>query len=218
MVRLNSGNDAQFRAVTYPSIKPELEGYYYSTVGEENAWDQAALAGRAYRFDRVWLTTYDDEIPATEEAGGVARSPEGTPVQPEHYLAGFEGQVFVVDGQLKVQEGRVVAELDWQYAAALGEATVFVHLLDCEGQLLGQDDGLPLRGMLAFDGLAPGSKIRDLRYLPLETTAGPEACYTLKAGLYLPDGSRLAARGPDGSLWPDQAVSLIRSVTEGQAP
>jgi hypothetical protein len=209
LVRLNTGNDAQLRAVTYSPIKPELERYYYSTIGEEDAWDQAALVGRISRFDRVWLTTYSDEMLATEEAGKVARAPEQVTVGPEQYLASFEGKVFLVEAQiLEVDDGRVVAELTWQYVDAPGEATVFVHLLGCEGQLLGQDDGLPLRGMLTFRGLASGSRVRDLRYVSLEGTTTQETCYTLKTGLYLPDGSRVTARGPDGSIWADQAVSV----------
>jgi hypothetical protein len=210
LVRLNAGNDAQLRAVTYPPIKVEMERYYYSTIGEENAWDQTALAGRVSRFDRVWLTTYSDEMLATEEAGSVTHALEQTEVEPAQYLAGFEGKVFLVEAQLlEVDDGQVVVELAWQYVDALGEATVFVHLLGCEGQLLGQDDGLPLRGILALGGLAPGSRLRDLRYVTLGDTATQEACYTLKTGLYLPDGNRVTARKPDGSSWAEGAVSLI---------
>jgi hypothetical protein len=208
LIRLNSGNNTQFRAMTYPPIKAQLERYYYSTVGEENAWDQAALAGRVSRFDRVWLTTYSDTMLATEEAGSVGRSPGQTADQPEQYLAGFEGRVFLVEVQLGIRDRRAVAELNWQYMAAYGEATVFVHLLGCEGQLLAQDDGLPLGGMLAFDGLTPGTRIKDVRHLTLEAAGNQEECYRLHTGLYLPDGSRVMARKPDGSILTDQAVSL----------
>jgi len=82
---------------------------------------------------------------------------------------------------------------------------VFLHLLDAEGKLVAQSDGVPANWTRPTTGWLPGEYITDTRVLtiPLNTPAGD---YTLYAGLYVPGGERLTA--PDGS-----DVVLLTTIT-----
>ena len=86
--------------------------------------------------------------------------------------------------------------LIWQ---AMGQAsrpyTVFVHLLDVDGNLLAQQDGWPVDGQWPPTCWNPDSNVRDQRQIPLF-----DGAYALKVGLYdAQTGVRLlTADGQDG--------------------
>jgi hypothetical protein len=72
---------------------------------------------------------------------------------------------------------------------------VFLHLLDPEGKLVAQSDGVPSNWTRPTTGWLPSEYVVDTRTLaiPPGARAGD---YTLHTGLYIPDGERLTA--PDG--------------------
>ncbi len=85
--------------------------------------------------------------------------------------------------------------------------TVFVHVLDADGAILGQADGLPLGGMYPTRAWWPGQIIADRRELPLLAEDGQ-----VLVGLYEPISmQRLPAYGPDGDRIPDDAIRLSPS-------
>ena len=87
-------------------------------------------------------------------------------------------------------------------ATPQSDYTVFVHLLDSAGQLVGQADAPPAGGAYPTSLWEPGEIIIDRRQLP----AGLQYD-TVSVGLYRPDtGQRLAADG-----YPDGAVPLDHS-------
>ena len=69
---------------------------------------------------------------------------------------------------------------------------VFLHLLDPEGRLIAQSDGVPADWGRPTTGWLPGEYVTDTRTLtiPPDTPGGE---YILLAGLYVPGGERLAA-------------------------
>jgi len=69
---------------------------------------------------------------------------------------------------------------------------VFLHLLDPEGKLVAQSDGVPSNWTRPTTGWLPGEYVVDPRTLviPPGARAGD---YTLQAGLYIPGGRRLTA-------------------------
>ncbi len=74
---------------------------------------------------------------------------------------------------------------------------VFVHLVDPEGRLAAQSDGVPGRWTRPTTGWVTGEYITDIHTLrvPVDVTPGD---YALRAGLYGPGGERLtAATGQD---------------------
>jgi len=84
---------------------------------------------------------------------------------------------------------------------------VFLHLLDPEGRLIAQSDGVPAGWSRPTTGWLPGEYIADTHILTVPPDA-PMGEYTLQAGLYVPGGERLTA--PDGS----NAIPLATITTE----
>lgn len=92
------------------------------------------------------------------------------------------------------------------------DLTVFVHLVDAEGQTVAQADGPPAGGAQPSSGWVPGEIVIDARMIDLPADLAPGA-YRLHVGFYDPATlQRLGAGRPDGSLWPEGAVVLDTPV------
>ena len=106
---------------------------------------------------------------------------------------------------------RLTVTLYWR---AVGEVhrdyTVFVHLVDEEGEIWGQGDGLPLAGAYPTSHWDPGEQLVDTHDLTVSAEA-PSGEYHLRIGLYtLDDGQRLPVTG--GPATGADSVDLV-SVT-----
>ncbi|NLF00123.1 MAG: hypothetical protein GX601_04010 [Anaerolineales bacterium] len=86
---------------------------------------------------------------------------------------------------------------------------VFVHLLDGEGHIVAQSDGIPAGWSRPTTGWLPGEYIVDQRGLTIPANT-PPGSYRLVAGMYLPGGERLSS--PSGS----DAVELTAARIEGE--
>jgi hypothetical protein len=65
--------------------------------------------------------------------------------------------------------------------------TVFVHLIDGAGQLVAQQDNLPVEGLAPTETWKPGAVIRDRYRLAIPVDAAPGQ-YQVRIGLYTADG------------------------------
>ncbi len=84
--------------------------------------------------------------------------------------------------------------------------TVFVHLVNGEGQWLRGFDSMPLKGDFPTSYWPEGAMVEDVRELSLEGL--PPGKYAIKAGLYfLETMERLSVEGPEGPV-PDGAITL----------
>lgn len=91
-------------------------------------------------------------------------------------------------------------DLAWRARAEMPESyRVFLHLLDANGELVGQSDGEPANWTRPTTGWLAGEVVIDSRAL---AAPGPGE-YTLRAGMVNEAGDRLAAEG-----WPDGAIEL----------
>jgi len=98
----------------------------------------------------------------------------------------------------------VVVVAAWQPAAAGGEVSLYVHLMDPNGQLHSQMDVLHPAG--SYTG---GEVLLDRYPLPLRPDA-PAGTYQLLAGVYRPaDGVKLAEAPLDGAQVPAQPLPFI---------
>jgi hypothetical protein len=95
--------------------------------------------------------------------------------------------------------------LHWQVTNRLaGDYTIFIHLLDAQGQLAGQSDGPPLNDEYPTSFWAPGDSLADAHTLRVKPDAGPGP-YRIVAGLYDPaTGQRLPVIGGDGKVIGDE--------------
>jgi hypothetical protein len=111
-------------------------------------------------------------------------------------------------GGLSAGEAPAVS-LFWQSdGRVVGDYHVFVHLISTDGQMVGQDDSVPVQGT------RPTWDWRDREVLQDEHTlaiAGdlPGGTYALSVGMYdLSTGTRLPAVGPDGVRLPEDRIVL----------
>ena len=202
LMRINNGQPIDISNVQFPPVQEAMGKHYYQINGQVLDW--SALAGVVTDFDHVWLTTYADDRIAVEEAG---TAKAGTPTAPNDYRASFEGQLFLKNAQYAVEGREAVVVLDWKYLGPNPQATIFRHIFDCAGNVLGMADGFLLNRMVQFSDLAPGIELRDVRRIPLEALSA-DGCYYLEVGLFREDGTRVNVTAADGTAFANAAVEI----------
>ncbi len=190
----------------YVPLAPSVPLPFRNAInGDEDApLDEARLAALLPAYDRVWLTTYADPRRPLEEVGQVRL---GAAAPPGGYQASFEDRVFLTAGGYRLEGRQMAVTLTWSYLGPDPGATVFRHVFDCAGNVLGLGDGHALGRLLPFGALAPGARVRDVRHIPLDSLAA-DGCYTVEVGLFRPDGSRVTARAPAGLEFENAVVPL----------
>ncbi len=95
----------------------------------------------------------------------------------------------------------------WQTSQPIDqEYTIFVHLLDVQGNLLGQLDGVPYNGLYPLTHWSPGQIITDVRPLPPMRLDQLE---TIAVGIYDPvSGDRLPASDTQGNPLPHNSLTI----------
>jgi hypothetical protein len=103
--------------------------------------------------------------------------------------------------------------LSWESSGALPKSyVVFVHLLDANGQLVGQVDQLPLQGQWPTHNWRAGDRLADRYTLNLEP-ALPAGDYQVVVGLYDPEGlERLPAYAKQNQVLDNGVVLTTVSV------
>ncbi len=95
---------------------------------------------------------------------------------------------------------RAIKKIDEDY-------TVFVHLVDAEGNLIASVDSQPKRGSVPTSTWAPGALIVDAIVLPIDVTLPASENLRVRIGLYLPStGERLAILNARGEPIGDSVV------------
>jgi hypothetical protein len=109
---------------------------------------------------------------------------------------------------MSANDCEVTVELFWRADISPPEDyTVFIQLVDEQGEIWGQGDGPPQSGAYLTSRWWPGQIIAD-RHPIVFDPALPPGRYQLLAGLYRPDTlERLTATGPDGP-GPDGSITL----------
>jgi len=204
LAQVNTGYTTWFDSGMFPPVRTAMASYYTGLVDEAHPLDWAGLAALAPHYDRVWLTTYVDDHIAIEEAGAVTQT---TAQPPATYLATWDNKVYLLDGKYHLEGTAQQITLKWKYLGPDPDATVFRHMLDCEGNMLGVGDGYVVGRMLQWGFLLPGMEVRDIRRIPLDSLSA-DGCYQVSVGLYLSSGERLQATAPDGTRFENDAVSI----------
>jgi 4-amino-4-deoxy-L-arabinose transferase-like glycosyltransferase len=95
--------------------------------------------------------------------------------------------------------GTLSLDLYWSVVdPASKDYTVFIHMLDEKGQLVGQADGPPVDGHYPTSAWSAGEVILDRHIIPVPDQVAPGR-YVLMAGLYdASDGTRLPVMSADG--------------------
>jgi hypothetical protein len=103
--------------------------------------------------------------------------------------------------------------LYWQALRPMDlDYTIFIHLLDEQGQLLAQQDGPPVQGRAPTSLWYPGETIKDSHSLTLDLST-PVGKYTLSIGWYhWSTGERLSWSEAGGQRLPEDALDLSAQV------
>jgi hypothetical protein len=139
--------------------------------------------------------------------------------------ADFQGQIRLLGYHLPEQEawpgGRLPVTLYYQAVVPFGiDYTVFVHLVDAEGQIITQQDTYPGMGRYPTTMWKPGQIIADTFYLDMPEWAPAPGTGTFEVGFYDRETQlRLLVVGEDGqvtgdSVWFDQ-VRIIAPAEAG---
>jgi hypothetical protein len=197
LVWVNSGRNARLGFVRWDPVRMALP-IHYGVAGGDPDWD-SLISARSQLF----MARGEDQIQMVPVAVLDVLVNHDVP------LASFSND----EGRLVVQlieatagsvaDGSIGIDLVWQVGQVPSGVTVFVHLLDAEGQLVAQADGDPFGGLLALDRWPSGLVARDLRF------ADSPSAVTIVAGLYnRATGQRWPAISSTGSVLPNQAAPI----------
>ncbi len=189
---------------TYAALYQETDPFWLSL----GPWiDEGAI--RDFVAERAtYLARYDEAAHRFHllEAGTI--TPTAATVSPP--LVRFEDGTQLLDAQLAPLDGaRRQLTLHW-LAAGPREATVFVHVVGADGQLLTQADGASLAGLVPLRRWEAGDRIVDVRTFRLPDDY--RGRFTVRVGLY--EGERRYAAFAGGERAPDDAPA----VAEGEVP
>jgi hypothetical protein len=115
--------------------------------------------------------------------------------------ASFDDQIELLGYDATTRDREVAVTLHWRsIQVPRADYTVFVHLLDSEGQVVSQHDGPPQDGAYPTSAWDAGEVVVDDRILLLPPDLTP-GLYSLWVGLYLPaSGERLPVAGGGDSV------------------
>lgn len=134
------------------------------------------------------------------------------PTLPPRPLAHFGPHLTLWQASYPTAANHQTLALYWQTDQALDQNyTIFVHLQDASGHMLGQADGVPYAGLYPLTNWQPGQIITDERPLT-SLLPNPTDLTTIAIGVYNPaTGERLPATNAAGQSLP--ANSFVLPVT-----
>jgi hypothetical protein len=201
LTAVHTGTFGDLRFVRVDALAPDLEERYYGLAGEPPDWQaQAAIPSQ------VVVTNYGAEGLSLLPGGqlGVERN-DTTAYQALFQTAAANSPLKLLEASAVLGESGVRVDLVWEAAQALPDTTIFVHLVDEQGNLIAQADGEALGGSYPFELWADGELVLDTRWL--QTFAGQPAA--VRVGLYNRlSGERLPAFQANGDPWPDNGVTV----------
>jgi hypothetical protein len=151
-----------------------------------------------------WLASDQGDDVEVGQLWVEAKTPQRAPGET---LARFGPSIRLVDVEYAAESATLT--LHWQTDTALSQdATIFVHVLAADGQLLGQRDAAPYDNRYPTSAWRPDQVIEDVRPLA-PFVADVEQIDHLLIGLYDPvTGVRLPATDGDGNPLADQALRI----------
>jgi hypothetical protein len=164
-----------------------------------------ATDARGQRVGRPYLTLLKLSVPTPPRVPAQARVAD---VEQRARLLGYD----LREGALRAG-AEVPLTLIWQVTGAFDrDYTVFIHLVDSQGQVVGQGDAPPLEGFYPTSLWGAGETLADTHILRIRAEAQPGPHRLLVGFYHLASGQRLAifdAQGhPSGDAIPLAEVTL----------
>jgi hypothetical protein len=194
MIWAHTGEIAAITAVRYDDIRQSLP-YHTGPVGTGPDWAQMSQTR-----SRVFRCFYTNNSVQMQPAGDLSAS-----VPDEVTLAIFNDAVRLLAATAEISGQDVNIHMTWQVRLQPpSPVTVFVHVLNQHGQLIGQTDGDPIAGTFAFWQWATGQVITDHRTVKVDETP-----ISIQVGLYdRVSGERLTAVSANGDQFASNAFPI----------
>ena len=141
---------------------------------------------------------------------GDLRTPAYRLQKPEYPpIALLQRGIQLHDHAIVAEEDAVALTLLWSTTQPVtGDYTIFVHLVDAQGNLIAQGDAPPRDGYWPTSHWQPEEAVVSRHIIPLPADL-PAGDYKLLVGMYDPSsGQRLSIRAADGTEWPDRAMPI----------
>ncbi len=161
LIQLHGVSNREIVAVTYPEAFEDV-GYFHGFLGP--IVSQKKLVKLANQADGVWFTIYHNDGPELVWTGRLS-DPEPTS-QP---FAIFEYDWKLISKDVKENEmmHRWEIALTWECGQFQEENwTVFLHVINAQGTILGQGDGHFLMNSYPLSHCPPGRWMEETRYVP----------------------------------------------------
>jgi len=204
------------RAQSWPAT-PDFLAYRppeWDTGSEAISWHRVSLPDEApLGYYQVALRLVDGQTNTPLSEWAMLAPSE--PVSSRHAdpLASFGDALRLLDAEVYLEEmagsEHLVVELLLDTTARLPESyTLFLHVLDIDGQRVGQRDSPTGNGLYPTDAWQPGQPLYDVYHIPIDVTGAPQP-YRLALGFYdVQTGERLPAYSSDGSRLPEDRLML----------
>lgn len=192
MVTVHTGQPARIRAMRFEAIRQEVP-YYVGLLSAASDWNQQPAG-------QIFFTHYTTDTIDIEPAGALGVTVPGTPL-----VAQFDRAVSLLDAAVKRTDQGLQIDLVWRLDQSVpDDVTVFVHVLDANGQLAAQADGDPIAGSYPFFQWPIGLVAQDVHIVPAFGVN-----LAVQVGLYRRStGERLMAVSSDGTRFADDAASM----------
>ena len=193
LVTVHTGRPANMHALRLEAIRSDAP-YYAGLLKAPSDWGDLTKIG-----GQVFVTRYMTDTIGLEPAGVLGLTePTTMPI------AQFDQTVTLLQSSITLTVNSVQLNLTWQVRAPVADdVTIFVHVLDANGQLIAQADGDPLGGTYPFTQWPQGLVVGDIRQVDVSKAA------TVRVGLYhRASGERLTAVTGDGVPLADNAATI----------
>ena len=194
MVTVHTGHPANIKAVRFDAIRQAVP-YYVGLLSATSDW-----SGLTHTGGQVFFTRYTTDTIVIDPVGAL-----GEPKPATQPIARFDDNVTLLDAAATMTASGLQVSFLWQVNEPPPEdVTIFVHVLDANGQLIAQADGDPLAGSYPFSQWPQDLIVRDVRSLDVTETS-----LSVQVGVYhRSSGERLKATSSAGTPFADNAVPI----------
>ncbi len=192
LVTVHTGQPARIRAMRFEAIRQEVP-YYVGLLSAASDWNHQPAG-------QIFFTHYATDTIDIEPAGALGVTVPSMPL-----IAQFDRAVSLLDAAVQRTDKGLQIDLVWRLDQSVpDDVTVFVHVLDADGQLVAQADGDPIAGSYPFFQWPIGLVAQDVHNVPAFG-----ASLAVRVGLYRRStGERLMAVSDNGTRFADDAASV----------
>jgi hypothetical protein len=195
MITVHTGQPANIKAVRFDAIRQAVP-YYVGLLSATSDW-----SGLTHTGGQVFFTRYTTETIVIDPVGAL-----GEPKPSTQPMARFDDNISLLDAAATMTASGLQVSFLWQVnEPPPDDVTIFVHILDANGQLIAQADGDPLAGSYPFSQWPKDSTVRDVRSIDAKGSG-----LSVQAGVYnRASGERLKATSGEGASFADNAVPIV---------